>query len=249
MKGVILAGGLGTRLYPITLTINKHLLPIYDKPMIYYPIETLVKAGIKDILVIVSGPHAGQFLPILKNGEEFGCKITFAFQEKPDGGIADALALAKNFVGGDNVCVMLGDNTTDSDISEEVYEFDEMTEEEHGPCAFLFLKNVDNPSEFGIVKFDGSTIIEKIIEKPESPPSSCAVTGVYLYDSTVFTFITKCVPSGRGQLEITDVNNLYLERGTVGYSVLSGFWKDAGTFEALFQANKFWRNKANGENT
>lgn len=248
MKGVILAGGLGTRLGSLTKITNKHLLPVYDQPMIYYPIKTLIKAGITDILVIVSGPHAGQFLPILKNGEGFGCKITFAYQEKPDSGIADALALAEPFVGGDNLCVILGDNTTDADISEEVHEFQEMTEEEDGPCAFLFLKNVDNPSEFGVVNFDGSTIIEKIVEKPENPPSSCAVTGVYLYDSHVFSFITKCVPSGRGQLEITDVNNLYLERGTIGYSVLSGFWKDAGTFEALYQANKFWRNKANGEN-
>lgn len=244
MKGVILAGGLGTRLYPLTLITNKHLLPVYSKPMIYYPINTLIKAGINDILIIVSGPLAGQFLPILKNGEDFNCKITYAYQEKPDGGIADALILAESFVAGDNMCVILGDNTTDADLTEEIQEFQEITEEEEGPCAFLFLKNVNDPTDFGVVDFDGSNTIDKIIEKPKFPPSHSVVTGVYLYDSNVFNFIRKCIASDRGQLEISDVNNFYLERGTVVHSMLVGFWKDAGTFDSLFEANEFWRNKA-----
>lgn len=244
MKGVILAGGLGTRLYPLTKITNKHLLPIYSKPMIYYPIQTLVKAGIEDIIIIVSGPHAGAFLPILKNGEDFDCNLNFAYQEKPDGGIADALGLAENFVGQDDLCVILGDNTTDASIRSEVNDFGQMKEEEgkEEPCCHLFLKEVDNPSDFGIVEFDGS-IVTDIEEKPVYPKSKMAVTGVYLYDSHVFEFIKSCTPSNRGQLEITDVNNKYVEYGTVTWSEIDGFWTDAGTFDNLFKANEYWKNK------
>ena len=247
MKGVILAGGLGTRLNPLTISSNKHLLPIYDKPMIYYPINTLIKAGIKDIMLIVSGPHAGSFLPVLKNGEEFGCNLVYAYQEKPDGGIADALKLAEEFACGDNICVILGDNTTDANISSSIEKFDKETDFsncEPEPRAHIFLKQVNDARSFGVVKFkDNKKEIEEIIEKPENPPTNMAVTGVYIYDCWVFNFIRKCKPSARGQLEITDVNNLYIKKGKIEWSILYGFWQDAGTFENLYLANKFWAEK------
>jgi len=241
MKGVILAGGLGTRLYPLTKVTNKHLLPVFDQPMIHYPIQTLTKAGIRDILIIVSGPHAGHFLPILKNGEEYNCNISFAYQEKADGGIADALRLAKGFVGDENVCVILGDNTTDADITLEIEDFEQWNRDL--PKCQLFLKQVHDPSGFGVVTLDENQAIQKIVEKPAVPESNLAVTGVYLYDNHVFDFCEKCQPSGRGQLEITDVNNMYLEKGVVDWVELNAFWQDAGTFDNLFKANEYWRNK------
>lgn len=235
MKGVILAGGLGTRLYPLTHVSNKHLLPIYNKPMIFYPIETLVKAGIKDIMIVTSGPHVGHFLGVLKNGKELGVKhLEYAYQEKPDGGIADALSLAEDFADGENVAVILGDNTTDADIGEAVKNFKK--------GAMVFLKKVDDPSRFGVPVFEGERIV-KIEEKPKEPKSDYAVTGLYIYDSKVFNYIKEINPSGRGELEITDVNNKYIEGSELDWAELKGFWSDAGTFDSLFQAGAFWANK------
>lgn len=240
MKGVILAGGLGTRLYPLTYATNKHLLPIYDKPMIYYPIQTLVKAGIKDIMIVVSGPYSGHFIHVLKNGKEFGVDhLEYAYQEKPDGGIADALSLAEDFADKEPITVILGDNTTDADISQPVSQFKE--------GAMVFLKEVSDPKRFGVPRFDPkdeSKIIE-IIEKPKDPPSHYAVTGLYVYDNRVFNFIKKCDPNyiGRGELEITEVNNYYLHENALHWAKLDGYWLDAGTFDTLYAANSHWAQK------
>lgn len=242
MKGVILAGGLGTRLRPLTNVTNKHLLPVYDKPMIFYPIDTLVSAGITSILIVTSGPHVGHFLGLLKNGKELGIKhLEYAYQEKPDGGIADALSLAEDFADSDNITVILGDNTTDADISDAVSSFSE--------GAFIFLKKVPDPKRFGIAEFDqndGQKII-KIHEKPENPLSDMAVTGLYMYDSNVFEIVKQIHPSDRGELEITDVNNAYIEKGKLGWAELNGFWADAGTFETLYNVNKYWAEKKEGK--
>lgn len=238
MKGVVLAGGLGTRLYPLTHVTNKHLLPIYDRPMIFYPIMTLVKAGITDILVVTSGPHVGHFLGLLKNGQELGVKhLEYVYQEKPDGGIADALSLAEDFADNGPITAILGDNTTDEDISEHVKKFKE--------GALIFLKEVDDPTRFGIAEFkkDDSQEIERIIEKPHNPPTNLAVTGLYMYDNKVFSYIKNIEPSDRDELEITDVNNMYLDDGQLKWAKLNGFWKDAGTFDTLFQSSEYWRNK------
>lgn len=238
MKGVILAGGLATRLYPLTYATNKHLLPVYDKPMIFYPIQTLVSAGVKEVLIITSGPHAGHFIGVLKNGKELGLDhLEYAYQENPKGGIADALALAEDFANGEPLAVILGDNTTDEDISESVKSFSE--------GAMIFLHKVKNPERFGVPRFDpnDSSKIAEIIEKPENPPSDFAVTGLYIYDNKVFDFVKKCEPSKRGELEITDVNNFYIEAGQLRWAEL-GFWIDAGTFESLYDANSYWAKKA-----
>ncbi len=236
MKGVILAGGLGTRLYPLTHVTNKHLLPVYDKPMIYYPIETLVKAGIKDILIVTSGPHVGDFLGVLKNGHELGINhLEYAYQEKPDGGISDALSLAENFSENDSICVILGDNTTDADISDAVNKFNE--------GAMVFLRQVEDPQRFGVPEFDENRRILKIEEKPKNPKSDMAVTGLYLYDSKVFEYIKNLKPSNRGQLEITDLNNIYIEKEKLDWAELQGFWSDAGTFDSLFNAGKYYAEK------
>ncbi len=238
MKGVILAGGLGTRLYPLTKVTNKHLLPVYDKPMIFYPIETLVKAGIKDIMVVTGGPHCGHFLSILKNGHELGIKhLEYAYQEN-EGGIADALALAKDFAEGDSVAVILGDNTSDADILEPVQNFRK--------GALIFLKEVSDPERFGIVTFDPSdkSKIINITEKPKVPDSNMAVTGVYIYDNQVFDFINATIPSGRGELEITDVNNKYIKKGQLTWCELKGYWRDSGTFDTLLESNNYWAKKA-----
>lgn len=240
MKGVILAGGLGTRLYPLTYVTNKHLLPVYNKPMIFYPIETLVAAGIDEILIITSGPHVGHFLGVLKNGEDLGVKhLEYAYQEKPDGGIADALSLAEDFADGGDIAVILGDNTTDATITQAVANFK--------GGAVVFLKQVSDPTRFGIAVFD-KTDAKKIIridEKPQQPESDYAVTGLYLYDHKVFDYIRRCDPqfAGRGELEITEVNNFYIQENVLSFEELKGFWSDAGTFESLFQANSFWARK------
>jgi glucose-1-phosphate thymidylyltransferase len=242
MKGVVLAGGLGTRLYPLTYATNKHLLPVYDKPMIYYPVQTLVKAGIKDILVIVSGPHSGHFIPVLRNGDDFGIdNLEFAYQEKPDGGIADALLLAEDFADNGPVTVILGDNTTDADISEGVNNFKS--------GATVYIKKVPDPKRFGVPKFDAkdNKKIVEIIEKPENPPSNYAVTGVYIYDKDVFKYIRQCKPSPRGQMEITDVNNIYIKNNALGWSDLNGYWLDCGTFDTLFLAGLYWAKKNQSE--
>lgn len=237
MKGVILAGGLGTRLYPLTHVTNKHLLPIYDKPMIFYPIQTLVNAGIKDILIVTSGPHVGHFLGVLKNGKELGVDhLEYAYQEKPDGGIADALMLAEDFADKGPICMILGDNTTDADISDAVKNFKE--------GGLIFLKKVSDPERFGVPTFDdtGKKVI-KIDEKPQKPGSQFAVTGLYIYDNKVFDFAKRLKPSERGQLEITDVNNEYIKEGVLNWVELNGFWYDAGTFRSLYNAGRFWAEK------
>lgn len=236
MKGVILAGGLGTRLYPLTWATNKHLLPIYDKPMIFYPIETLVNAGIKEVLVITSGPHAGHFLRVLKNGKELGLRhLEYAFQEKPDGGIADALSLAKDFADNGSIAVILGDNTTDANIRKNI--------ENYKDGALVFLKKVADPERFGVPEFNNKKEIVKIEEKPKNPKSNYAVTGLYVYDQKVFDLINRIKPSDRGQLEITDVNNEYLKERKLNWVELKGFWTDAGTHESLFKANDYWAQK------
>lgn len=238
MKGVILAGGLGTRLYPLTHVSNKHLLPIYDRPMVFYPIQTLANAGIKEVLIVTSGPHVGHFLGVLKNGKELGLDhLEYAYQEKPDGGIADALSLAEDFADGDSVTVILGDNTTDADILSDVNDFKS--------GALLFLKKVSDPHRFGVAVFDPEDPrkIIKIEEKPKNPKSDLAVTGLYIYDSKVFKYIKAVNPSGRGELEITDVNNKYIENGQLRWTELKGFWSDAGTFDSLFQTGSYWANK------
>lgn len=239
MKGIILAGGLATRLYPLTYATNKHLLPVYDKPMVFYPIQTLVSAGITEILIITSGPHAGHFISVLKNGKDLGIThLEYAYQENPKGGIADALALASDFADGGPVCAILGDNTTDANISSAVSAFSN--------GAMVFLKEVPDPARFGVARFeptDNSKIAE-IIEKPENPPSNFAVTGLYMYDNRVFDVIKNCTPSSRGELEITDVNNFYIKEGSLTWANLDGYWLDAGTFDTLFAANSFWAQKA-----
>ncbi len=243
MKGIILAGGLGTRLYPLTYATNKHLLPIYDKPMVFYPINTLVKAGITEILLVTSGPHAGHFIRVLKNGKELGIKhLEYAYQERPDGGIADALLLAEDFADNGNIVVILGDNTTDADIRKEVEEFKE--------GALVFLKLIENKTQLKkcrvVVcnKYNPKQIV-KIEEKPKEPKSNYVATGLYMYDRHVFDYIRKCKPSARGEIEITDVNNQYIEKNKLSWVELKGFWSDAGTFDALFRANKYWAEKAN----
>lgn len=242
MRGVILAGGLGGRLDPLTKITNKHLLPIYDRPMIFYPIQTLVNAGIKEIMIVVSGPFAGDFVPLLQNGERFGLdKLVYAYQAKPDGGIADALSLAEGFVEGLNFAVILGDNTTDADISIAVRDFDGHTYRK--PTAHLFLKEVPDPQRFGVPVFSANRIT-RIEEKPKGIQGpEAVVTGLYLYDEHVFDFIKQCSPSMRGELEITDVNNMYIKYGEATYSLLDGFWRDAGTFDTLVDANQYWKCK------
>lgn len=237
MKGVILAGGLGTRLYPLTHVTNKHLLPVYNKPMIFYPIDTLVRAGINEIMIVLGGPHAGHFVSVLKNGRELGVKhMEFAYQEK-EGGIAQALSLAADFVDRDNVTVILGDNTTDANISKEVQDFKD--------GALIFLKEVADPQRFGVPTFDpqDKTKIIKITEKPKTPDTNFAVTGLYIYDGQAFGFIKKIKPSKRGELEITDVNNQYIKQGQLRWARLKGYWRDAGTFNTLLEANLFWAKK------
>lgn len=236
MKGVVIAGGLGSRLYPLTHATNKHLLPVYDRPMVFYPIQTLVNAGVKEILIVVGGPHAGHFVRVLKNGKELGIKhLEFAYQEN-EGGIAEALNLAEDFSDGGSVCVILGDNCTDANIVHEVKNF------EHG--ALIFIKKVPYPERFGVPSFDKKRKIIKISEKPRKPASGYAVSGLYIYDSTVFSKINKLKPSKRGELEITDVNNAYIKEGSLNHSVLKGYWRDTGTFDTLFEANKYWVTKS-----
>lgn len=235
MKGVVLAGGLGSRLYPLTYATNKHLLPVYDQPMVYYPIQTLIGAGIHEIMVVTGGPHAGDFINVLKNGDKFGVShLEYAFQEG-EGGIADALRLAKSFSDGEPICVILGDNCTDADISESVQNFKS--------GATIFLKEVPDPQRFGCPEMDDKGNIINIIEKPKNPPTNYAVTGLYFYDKDVFDKIESIKPSDRGELEITDINNLYLKEGKLNWSLLKGYWRDAGTFATLFEANKYWADK------
>jgi glucose-1-phosphate thymidylyltransferase len=231
MKGVILAGGLGTRLMPLTKITNKHLLPVYDRPMIFYPIETLRNAGIKDILIVTGGNSAGDFLRLLENGDELGVSLSYAYQ-RGEGGIADALRLAERFAAGEPICVMLGDNLIERDIHDTVKAF-----KARGQGACILLKEVEDPERFGVAVLEGDRIA-RIIEKPKDPPSNLAVIGIYLYDARVFEIIKTLRPSGRGELEITDVNNAYIGTGQMSYGVLKGWWTDAGTFESLLRASR-----------
>jgi glucose-1-phosphate thymidylyltransferase len=230
LKGIVLAGGTGSRLFPLTKITNKHLLPIYDKPMIYYPIQTLVDAGIRDILLVTGGRNSGDFLRLLANGKEFGlAHLNYTYQEG-EGGIADALALAEHFADGDKICVILGDNIVEKSIAQAVREFEK---QERG--ARILLKEVPDAGRFGVAEMSGDRIVG-IEEKPAHPKSPYAVTGIYLYDGTVFDKVKTLVPSGRGELEITDVNNAYIREGTMTFSFLDGWWTDAGTFESLLRA-------------
>lgn len=232
MKGVILAGGLGMRLSPLTKITNKHLLPVYNKPMIYYPLTTLVNAGIDDILIVTGGNNAGDFLRLLGNGKEFGLKhINYTYQEG-EGGIAEALGLAEFFAEREKICVILGDNIIEKNIIGAVKAFDIQKE-----GAKILLKEVPDPQRFGVPELEGDRII-RIEEKPKNPKSTYAVTGIYMYDHSVFDIIKPLKLSERGELEITDVNNAYIEKGTMTYDILDGWWSDAGTFDSLIHASR-----------
>jgi len=231
MKGIVLAGGTGSRMHPLTRVTNKHLLPVYDKPMVHYPIQTLVNAGIDEILLVTGGKNAGDFLRLLGNGRDFGLKhLNYTYQEG-EGGIAEALGLAEHFADGDQVCVILGDNIIEMNICGAVEEF---RRQERG--AKILLKEVPDADRFGVAEVRGDYVLG-IEEKPRFPKSNLAVVGIYLYDQSVFTKIRKLKPSGRGELEITDVNNFYVEEGTLTWGMLDGWWTDAGTFKSLLLAN------------
>lgn len=230
MKGVVLAGGMGLRLHPLTRVTNKHLLPVYNQPMIFYPIQTLVNAGLTDIMIVTGGQNAGDFLRLLSNGKDFGLQHLHYTYQEGEGGIADALRLAEHFAEGGPICVMLGDNLIEGNICEVVERF---RRQNHG--AHLILKEVEDPERFGCPEMRDGRIV-RIEEKPREPKSRYAVTGIYFYDATVFEKIRRLKPSWRGELEITDVNSMYLEEGTLTYSILEGWWTDAGTFESLRRA-------------
>jgi glucose-1-phosphate thymidylyltransferase len=236
MKGVVLAGGLGSRLYPLTKITNKHLLPVFDKPMIYYPIQCLVNAGITEILVVTGGNYAGHFLQLLRNGSDFGLRrLGYAYQEG-EGGIADALRLAEEFADGDSICVVLGDNIIEGNIKEAADNF-----AAQGGGAKIMLKKVDDPERFGVASIDETGKVLNIVEKPKQPESNLAVIGIYMYDAAVFEICRNLKPSDRGELEITDVNNEYVRRGTLTSEVLNGWWTDAGTFESLYRSSTLVR--------
>ena len=233
MKGVVLAGGTGSRLFPLTKVTNKHLLPVFDKPMIYYPIQTLVNAGINEILLVTGGKNAGEFLRLLGNGKEFGLKhMNYTYQER-EGGIAEALGLAEDFADGEPICVVLGDNLIEYNICQAAENFKSQPR-----GAKVILKKVPDAQRFGVAEIRGNRVAN-IEEKPKAPKSDYAVIGIYFYDKSVFEKIHRLNPSGRGELEITDVNNFYIEEGTLTYEVLDGWWTDAGTFESLLRANNF----------
>src|SRR3989344_2160546 len=236
MRGIILAGGTGSRLLPLTRLSNKHLLPVYNKPMIYYPIETLTKAGIKEILIVTGSEHAGDFLKLLGSGKEFGCKFTYELQDNALG-IADALRLAEDFADGEKIVVILGDNIFEDDISRYAKEFSNGTDE-----AAIFLKEVPDPQRFGVPELLGEKVVG-IEEKPKKPKSNFAIVGLYMYDKNVFDIIKNLKPSARGEYEITDVNNAYLKRGKMKALRLRGYWTDAGTFESLYRASQLVKEK------
>lgn len=227
MKGVLLAGGTGSRLHPLTLVTNKHLLPVYDKPMIFHPLGTLVKAGLKEILIVTGPEHAGNFMQLLGSGKEFGVHLTYRIQDEA-GGIAQALGMAKDFAAGGPVTVILGDNIFEDDFRESIQGFQS--------GARIFLKKVPDPQRFGVPTLEGEKVI-KITEKPTKPESDYAVTGIYIYDAKVFDVIRDLKPSKRGELEITDVSNWYIDQGIMDAQMVQGFWSDAGTLESLFRAS------------
>lgn len=234
MKGIILAGGSGSRLRPLTTVTSKQLLPVYNKPMIFFPLETLLKAGIKDILIIMAPDHAGDFLKLLGSGKEFGCKFTYEIQDKPEG-LAQAFVIGKNFIGRDNVTLILGDNLYEDDFSQAINSFQ--------TGGRVFAQKVPDPERFGVVEFDQNFKAISIEEKPAQPKSDYAVTGLYIYDSTVIEKTKSLQPSARGELEITDLNNLYLKEGTLDVAFVKGRWFDTGTFESMFEATEFTRNR------
>lgn len=239
MKGIILAGGTGSRLFPLTKVTNKHLLPIYDRPMIYYPLRTLIDAGIKDIMIVSGRGHAGHFLELLGSGADHGVHITYEIQEEA-GGIAQALGLAKDFADQGSIAVILGDNIYEDNLREPITAFTS--------GARIFLKRVSDPQRFGVADVDEKAgVVRGIEEKPIKPKSDYAVTGLYLYDKDVFNIIGNLKPSARGELEITDVNNAYLRNGKLGFSVLNGYWTDAGTFESLYRASELARKTRTSE--
>jgi glucose-1-phosphate thymidylyltransferase len=227
MKGIILAGGTGSRLYPLTKVTNKHLLPVYDKPMIYFPLQTLINAGIKEIMIVSGRGHAGHFLELLGSGMEFGVQLTYEIQEDA-GGIAQALGLARRWAGNENVTVILGDNIFEDSVRDAVQSF--------SAGAHVFLKAVGDAQRFGVAEVNGDKIA-RIEEKPKKPITNLAVTGLYIFDSKVFKVIQRLKPSARGELEITDVNNAYIRRNAMTFSLLKGFWSDAGTFDSLVRAS------------
>ncbi len=232
MKGIVLAGGAGTRLYPLTKVTNKHLLPVYNKPMVYYPVEALVSAGITEVMLVTGGESAGDFLRLLGNGKQFGLQeLSYTYQEGDRPGIADALGYAEDFAEGDRIVVILGDNIIEGNIRTPV---DDFAEQPKG--AKILLKQVPDPERFGVPVFENDRIVA-IEEKPKKPQSSYAVIGIYMYDNQVFDIVRTLVPSGRGELEISDVNNAYIKQGTLTYEILEGWWSDAGTFDSLLRAN------------
>ena len=234
MRGVLLAGGSGSRLYPLTKVTNKHLLPVGDKPMIFHPIEKMIGAGLSEILVVTGTEHMGAVVGLLGSGREFGCRFTYRVQDEP-GGIAQALGLARDFASGDPLLVILGDNIFSADLAEPVRTY-------RGRGAKIFLKEVDHPERFGVADLRQGRI-QRIVEKPKRPPSNLAVTGIYIYDARVFDIIEGLSPSDRGELEITDVNNAYLDQGLLDHALLDGWWTDAGTFESLALANRLVRGQ------
>jgi len=232
MKGVVLAGGLGSRLYPLTKITNKHLLPVFDKPMIHYPIQCLVNAGVTDIQIVTGGNYAGDFLQLLGNGGDFGLKdLNYTYQQG-EGGIADALKLAEHFVDGEKTVIVLGDNIIQGNIKAAVESFAAQPD-----GAKIMLKEVPDPERFGVATLGGNGTVTKIAEKPKAPESNKAVIGIYMYDAKVFDYIRELKPSNRGELEITDVNNAYIAAGNMTAEVLDGWWTDAGTFESLRRAS------------
>lgn len=236
MKGVVLAGGLGSRLYPLTKITNKHLLPVFDKPMIYYPIQCLVNAGITDILVVTGGNYAGHFLQLLRNGSDFGLRrLGYAYQDG-EGGIADALKLAEEFADGESICVVLGDNIIEGNIKKAADDF-----RAQGGGAKILLKEVHDPERFGVATIDEEGKVLRIVEKPKEPETNLAVIGIYMYNAEVFDICKTLKPSDRGELEITDVNNEYVRRGTLTSQKLDGWWTDAGTFESLYRSSTMVR--------
>lgn len=239
MKGIILAGGSGTRLRPLTYVTSKQLLPVYNKPMIFYPLETLLKAGIKDILIIVAPDHAGDFLKLLGSGKEFGCKFTYEIQDKPEG-LAQAFIIGQNFIGNDNVTLILGDNLFEDDFVDSIASFQK--------GGRVFAKKVTDPERFGVVEFDANNKAMTIEEKPTQPKSDYAVTGLYIYDNTVVEKAKNLQPSARGELEITDLNNVYLQEGSLDVAFVEGKWLDTGTFESLHEAICFIRDRELAKN-
>lgn len=238
MKGIILAGGAGTRLHPLTRVTSKQLLPIYNKPMIYYPLETLLAAGIRDILIIIAPDHAGDFLKLLGSGKQFGCRFAYEVQDKPEG-LAQAFLIGENFIGDDNVTLILGDNLFEDDFSKPIQTFE--------TGARVFAKKVPDPQRFGVVAFDEQNRVTSIVEKPKEPLSDYAVTGLYIYDNTVVSKAKSLKPSARGEIEITDLNNLYLQEGKLDVAFVEGKWLDTGTFESLYEAITFAREKERNE--